>query len=486
MTCDVRSTLFFLFVLIRICLAQNFEVPEPKIEILKPKGFKVTLKDDGYSFFGFRGNINEEFHEVNEGQMKADIVSKQGGYWVYKNRSKKLEVGDTIFYWIYVIKGGKGSMSPFLEYTVSASENEIGVGSPSVNSYTDPNQTTTTPESPLSKRFGKLCEVSKTVVQGENSVCEGSLIFNEDFDTTGLRSLSKWNAEIMFPTEPDFPFNAYIPDNTVSFEDGSLVIKPVLTETQYGEDFLYNTVNLGVRCTGKIDRSECRHEASGANVFPPVLTAKISTRHHFNFKFGRIEVRAKLPAGSWLVPEINLEPSDHTYGQDHYESGFMRVAFARGNPSLAKKLYGGPVLSDTEPFRSALLKEKISIENWNKDFHNYTLVWRPDGIDLMVDGEQYGTVSPELGFFEDARKHGVTHSSHWVTGTIMAPLDKMFHVTLGLRVGGINDFADDVTDKPWANRASKARLNFWRQKDSWYPSWYNSDLHVDYVRVYAL
>ncbi|XP_026734114.1 beta-1,3-glucan-binding protein-like [Trichoplusia ni] len=486
MTCDVRTLLFILFVLIGTCLAQNYEVPEPTVEALFPKGFKVSLKDDGYSFFGFRGNINEEFHEVKEGQIKADIVSKQGGYWVYKNRSKKLEVGDTIFYWIYVIKDGKGAMSPVFDYTVT----EIPApGSSPGKGPKAPQKTTTENDLFSFERFGsseRPCQVSKTVVQGETSVCEGNLIFNEEFEKTSLRDLSKWNAEIMFPREPDFPFNAYIPDNTISFGDGSLIISPVLTETQQGEDFLYKAVDLSVRCTGKADRSECRHEASGANVFPPVLTAKISTRHNFNFKFGRIEVRAKLPAGSWLIPEINLEPSDHTYGQEHYESGVMRVAFARGNPILAKKLYGGPVLSDTEPFRSALLKEKIGIENWNKDFHNYTLVWKPDGIELLVDGDRYGTVSPNGGFYEAARKHGVTHSSHWVKGTVMAPLDEMFHVTLGLRVGGINDFPDDLADKPWANRASKARLNFWKQKDSWYPSWYNSALHVDYVRVYAL
>lgn len=84
------------------------------------------------------------------------------------------------------------------------------------------------------------------------------------------------------------------------------------------------------------------------------------------------------------LPELNLEPHDNVYGFRRYESGLMRVAFARGNPSYAKKLFGGPVLSDSEPFRSLLMKEKIGIDNWNKDFHNYSLVWKPSKLMFCV------------------------------------------------------------------------------------------------------
>lgn len=51
-----------------------------------------------------------------------------------------------------------------------------------------------------------------------------------------------------------------------------------------------------------MDSPECVREASGAQILPPVMTGKITTKHKFNFKFGRIEVRAKLPSGNWLLP----------------------------------------------------------------------------------------------------------------------------------------------------------------------------------------
>lgn len=47
---------------------------------------------------------------------------------------------------------------------------------------------------------------------------------------------------------------------------------------------------------------ECEKRASGASILPPVMTGRITTRNKFSFKFGKVEIRAKLPAGNWLLP----------------------------------------------------------------------------------------------------------------------------------------------------------------------------------------
>lgn len=60
-----------------------------------------------------------------------------------------------------------------------------------------------------------------------------------------------------------------------------------------------------------------------------------------------------------------------------------------------------------------------------------------------------------------------------------------FYISLGLRVGGVHDFTD-APDKPWKNKESKGMLNFWEAKDSWFPTWYDAHMKVDYVHVYAL
>lgn len=85
------------------------------------------------------------------------------------------------------------------------------------------------------------------------------------------------------------------------------------------------------------------------------------------------------------IAELNLEPLESLYGAQRYESGIIRVAFAKGNDVFSKKLYGGPVLSDAEPYRSLHLKEKIGIENWNRNYHNYTLIWKPGQLLYLIN-----------------------------------------------------------------------------------------------------
>lgn len=58
------------------------------------------------------------------------------------------------------------------------------------------------------------------------------------------------------------------------------------------------------RCTGKVDSEQCIDLGQGANILPPVISAKIHTKNTFSFKYGRIEVIAKLSEGDWIYPGI--------------------------------------------------------------------------------------------------------------------------------------------------------------------------------------
>ncbi|CAH2090809.1 unnamed protein product [Euphydryas editha] len=459
---------------------QAYQVPPAKLEAIYPKGLKVSVPDDGFSLFAFHGNLNQEMEGLEAGQWARDITKPKNGTWIFRDRNVELKLGDKIYFWTYVIKNGLGYRQDNGEWTVTEFVTEDGtpVNNGDVTIDMRGPETISTTNRPT-------CYASKTVVQGFNTVCQGELIFSEEFNKPKLEDLKNWDPEIMFPREPDYPFNAYHVDGTVSLENSALKIKPELTESRFHEGILNEQWDLSNRCTGQLGTRECSQSASGAQILPPVITGKLTTKNHFNFKFGKIEIRAKLPAGSWLMPEINLEPRDNVYGSQRYESGLIRIAYAKGNPAFAKKLYGGPILSDAEPYRSYHLKEKLGIDNWNKDFHNYTLIWNPDGIELMVDGASYGVVRPGDGFYSSARDRAVPHAAVWLRGSLMAPLDQLFYISLGVRVGGIHDFADGP-DKPWENRSSKALYKFWQNKDSWYPSWYSPEMIVDSVRVYAL
>ncbi|CAG9782085.1 unnamed protein product [Diatraea saccharalis] len=488
----MTSKIICLLTFITWCASQRpgqYKVPPAKLEAIWPKGLRVSIPDDGFSLFAFHGKLNEEMNGLEAGQWARDITKAKGGRWTFKDGNAKLNIGDKIYFWTYVIKDGLGYRQDDGEWTVTEYVNEDGTPAdtskiPTVTSKPPGSGVTVTSRPPPTPP-PPTCQTSQTIVQGFKSVCTGSLIFSEEFEKASLKDLSNWDAEVKFPEQPDYPFNVYMTDGTIKLVDGNLNIVPLLLDEQKHEGSINENLDLSNRCTGQLDTTECVRHASGAQILPPIMTGKITTKNKFNFKFGRVEIRAKLPNGDWLIPELNLEPKDYVYGSRRYESGLMRVAFARGNPSESKTLCGGPLLTDSEPYRSYLMKQKIGIDNWNKEFHNYTLVWKPNGIDLFVDGDLYGSVNPGTGFSASGREHLVPHAGLWNKGTIMAPLDEMFYVSLGLRVGGVHDFPD-TPDKPWKNRSSKAMLMFWNARATWQPTWYDANLQVDYVRIYAL
>lgn len=56
-------------------------------------------------------------------------------------------------------------------------------------------------------------------------------------------------------------------------------------------------------CTSFLDpRQECERQAGSKRILPPVVSAKFRSKKAFSFKFGRVDIRAKVPKGDWLFP----------------------------------------------------------------------------------------------------------------------------------------------------------------------------------------
>jgi hypothetical protein len=55
------------------------------------------------------------------------------------------------------------------------------------------------------------------------------------------------------------------------------------------------------RCTNPQDWG-CERTGSATNLLNPINSARIRTVESFSFTYGRVEVRAKLPAGDWTWP----------------------------------------------------------------------------------------------------------------------------------------------------------------------------------------
>jgi hypothetical protein len=307
-------------------------------------------------------------------------------------------------------------------------------------------------------------------------------------------------------------------------KNGNLHIKPRLTSDVFGEPFL--TSGRVVIPSGQCTNSNfygCDRQGSPDYPINPVRSARIRTINSFSFKYGTLEVRAKMPAGDWLWPAIWLLPTRNVYG-DWPRSGEIDLAEARGN----RRLFAGNVNVGVEQVGSTLHfgprwdvngwstahAEKNRSPGFDRDFHNYKMVWTPERIQFFIDNQHIGTIEAGNGFwqrgnFGNSGKKSIQFGeclkqifsefsglpNPWAGASRMAPFDQEFHIIMNLAVGGVNYFSDTFRNggpaKPWSNTSPNAARDFWKGRAGWLPTWnYNrnddANLQVDYVRVWAL
>lgn len=160
-----------------------------------------------------------------------------------------------------------------------------------------------------------------------------------------------------------------------------------------------------------------------------------------DWKYGRIEVKAKLPKGKGMWPAIWMLPTKWVYG-DWPNSGEIDIMENVGY--MPDSVFGSV---HTESFNH-ILGTQSTKGVWRNDlssaFHVYAIEWDEKKIDFFVDDEKY------LTFFNDN------------TGPASWPFDQEFHLLLNIAVGG--------------NWGGKYGVD-----DSIFPQ----RMEVDYVRVYG-
>jgi beta-glucanase (GH16 family) len=179
------------------------------------------------------------------------------------------------------------------------------------------------------------------------------------------------------------------------------------------------------RCTGVHGSIECVQTPGAFLILPPVTSAQISTKGKWSFKYGKVEIRAKLPKGDWIYPELYLNPVNEEYGPG-YASGQIRIAFSGGNEDLCRDLRGGCILGSSPAARNYAVKNIVKNSgSWSDDFHKFIVIWKPDQITMMVDDQVYGNIyPPEGGFVSEAYNLDLVNVERWRGGTSFAPFDK--------------------------------------------------------------
>lgn len=347
------------------------------------------------------------------------------------------------------------------------------------------------------------CQQSSTTVSGSKApkgkICKNQLIFEDNFNNLDR---SVWKHENSVAGGGNWEFQWYSGSDRNSYaKDGKLFIKPTLTADEFGEDFLtggkinLNRGSSNDRCTDDPGFAQtyygCERTGSPERILNPIRSARLRTKDTFAFKYGKLEIRAKLPAGDWLWPALWMLPQADAYG-GWPRSGEIDVVESRGNRDLyqgndnigIKKLSSCLHFGESAGVKSEQCGTR-SQSGLATKFNKYQMVWTENVIQFGINGKSYRTVTPYEGF----RKLGGFGKNPWPQGTKMAPFDKEFFLVMNVAVGG-NFFPDNVRNphqKPWTRGAPSAMTDFYKAKSDWYSTWNGEDaaLQVDYVKVWA-
>lgn len=357
-------------------------------------------------------------------------------------------------------------------------------------------------------------QLSVTTYNKGKTATSGELIFEDNFDELDLET---WQHEITMWGGGNNEFEAYQNNRTNSFvRDGVLFMKPTLTAERFGEDYLYSGTldfNGGApydQCTCPLNYG-CVRQGNWENILNPIMSSAMRTPLSFSFTYGRVESRAKMPAGDWIWPAIWMMPVRETYG-NWPTSGEIDIVESRGNADLLRtsdnvqigKQQAGSTMHWGADFKSNQWPRthyEINDEaGFDADFHVYGVEWTPEGITFTVDGAEIGNVSPpEGGFWELGEfDQDAWRENPWQGRSKMAPFDQAFYLKFNLAVGGTgvagsgtffeDEYVNGSGPKPWNNTSPTAYRDFWEGREQWLSTWNGDDtaMQVDYIRVYAL
>jgi len=259
-------------------------------------------------------------------------------------------------------------------------------------------------------------------VDPQQSVSDWLMVWNDEFDGTSIDS-KNWTHEVNCQGGGNQEKQCYTDSDDNSYlADGKLQIVALPAE-------------------------------AGADL--PYTSARMITRYKADFKYGRIEISAKLPSGQGSWPAFWMMPTDEEYGEwprsgeiDILEAVNLGVTDAEG--SVENNIHGTLHYGKSWPDNSSSGKAYRLADGVNPadDFHTYAIEWQEGEIRWYMDGYLYATQrQSKVRYNSKDEAVGLAHQgwfteyfdqvsgelkTHWDT----APFDKEFYLILNFAVGG--------------------------------------------------
>ena len=246
-------------------------------------------------------------------------------------------------------------------------------------------------------------------------VVEYVTVFEDNFDGASIDS-SRWN---------------------VITGDGC----PELCGFGNNEEQVYSADNISL--ADGVLRIEGRREADSS-----FSSAKLDTNGKFDFRYGRIEVSARLPGGQGIWPAIWLFHSDPTVYGPWPLSGEIDIVEGfnlgvNGNTAVRSTThYGLPTL----PFNGTGSAFDDGTDP-TQGFREYAVEWERDKIRFFVDGVHFQTQTSDdwYTYFPADQEGFYDPLGAFKKGPRDAPFDEMYHLILNLAIGGNPVGSPDAT-----------------------------------------
>ncbi|MGE5126147.1 MAG: family 16 glycosylhydrolase [Betaproteobacteria bacterium] len=223
-----------------------------------------------------------------------------------------------------------------------------------------------------------------------------TLVFGDEFDTPGALDPAKWGYEIGYLRNNELQYYTSRSEN-VRAENGMLVI-------------------------------EARKEPYQGYGY---TSASINTRRRFEFLYGRVEVRARLPTGNGTWPAIWM------LGTNIDQVGWPACGEIDVMENVGfepTRIYGTIHTAAYNHVAGTARGSNVSVSDPWQDFHVYAAEWYPDRVDIFVDQQRYFTF----------RNEG--------SGSRAWPFDKPQYLLINLAIGGAWGGQKGVDDSRFPHR----------------------------------
>lgn len=187
----------------------------------------------------------------------------------------------------------------------------------------------------------------------------------------------------------------------------------------------------------------------------PVSSAHLTTKYKFDFQYGRVCIKGKMPGGRGLWPQLTLLPIDPEHGNtaEIKVMEFMSISRKKYSNNLLKSgiIYGGKYPNVARAKNKVIMPPEEHPVFYSNE---YCADWRPERITWTVNGKKYA---------EKTQWHGRDIEGHLLEKP--APFNEPFYLSLKVAVGvnWVSKFSRGATSLPSAMEVEHVKV--WQKKN---------------------